>query len=309
MSRGYRVILFAFGLILSSPCHSQKTEGNQPKADKETASQLARIASAIEKQPIATTPDGGCKPGQDDRQSDLCAQWKAADAAAEAAKWSLWMLWISGFGLIVGAGTLFAAWRAAHWAKLAADHTESGANEAKRAADAAERELHNNIRAWIKPGLRPSRPISFTEDGRIQARFDVVLENIGDQVGRNVIAWAGATVEYGDKEREVVLYSLRKRIDQYRNSPKFSGRRTIWPSQQISFGPDIICDAADRFILRVLVYVEYEIEEDQSPRQSWGWFDVFTRNSHSDEMVIIKGANSISPSLQVIRETGFGGAT
>jgi hypothetical protein len=39
-------------------------------------------------------------------------------------------------GLLVGGGTLFAAWRAAHWAKGAAFHAEEGVREARRSADA-----------------------------------------------------------------------------------------------------------------------------------------------------------------------------
>lgn len=38
---------------------------------------------------VSTLPvDGGCKSGVDIRSSDLCAQWKAADAAADSAFWS-----------------------------------------------------------------------------------------------------------------------------------------------------------------------------------------------------------------------------
>jgi hypothetical protein len=136
MLRSYRGIVIAVGLIIADPSYGQQDGANQPKVSGDTAGQLARVDAAAEKRPVPSAPDQGCQPGENDRQSDLCAQWKAADAAAESARWALWALWIGGLGLLVGGGTLFAAWRAAHWAKKAADHTESGSGEARRAADA-----------------------------------------------------------------------------------------------------------------------------------------------------------------------------
>jgi len=59
------------------------------------------------------------------------------------------MLWVSGLGLLIGGGTLFAAWRAAHWAKEAATHTESGATESKRAADIATDTAERQLRAYL----------------------------------------------------------------------------------------------------------------------------------------------------------------
>ena len=141
MLRGYRLYIAALGLVLTSPSYGQERQADKDNPERNTPSQLGRIAAAIEKQPIASAPDGGCQPGQDDRQSDLCAQWKAADAAAESARWNFWTFIASIIGIIVGGGTLFAAWRAAHWAKEAAKHTETSALEGKRAADAAEKSV------------------------------------------------------------------------------------------------------------------------------------------------------------------------
>ena len=139
MLRSYRSIVCALGgLALASPSYAQRAKTDQPKAEGNPSRQLERIAAAIEKQPVASAPDGGCDPPKDDRKSDLCAQWKAADSATESARWTFWTLILTLGGLLLGGGTLFAAWRAAHWAKKAAEHTETGANEAKRGADATE---------------------------------------------------------------------------------------------------------------------------------------------------------------------------
>ncbi|OYW86095.1 MAG: hypothetical protein B7Z20_07935, partial [Sphingobium sp. 32-64-5] len=42
--------------------------------------------------------DRGCEIAREDRYSDLCAQWKAADAAREAADYGFWTLLISAIG-------------------------------------------------------------------------------------------------------------------------------------------------------------------------------------------------------------------
>ena len=127
MLRGYRGIIAAVGLVLASPTYGQERKGDQPQAKGNSPSQFDHIAAPIEKLPKTEAPDRGCQPGQDDRYSDLCAQWKAADAATESASWTFWTFIASLVGLSIGGGTLVAAWLAARWAKKAADHTEAGA--------------------------------------------------------------------------------------------------------------------------------------------------------------------------------------
>lgn len=78
--------------------------------------------------------DKGCPDRQDRRNSDLCAQWKAADAAASQAR-------IGWIGLLLSTATMAAAVAAAKFARDAARETQRG-------AVAAEQTLQNN-RAWI----------------------------------------------------------------------------------------------------------------------------------------------------------------
>ena len=149
MLRGYRLYIAALGLVLTSPSYGQERQADKGKPERNTPSQLERITAAIEKQPIASTPDRGCQPGQDDRQSDLCAQWKAADAATDAAYWAQ-LTWVAGIiGLVIGGGTLFAAWRAAHWAKKAADHTETAATAAKDSLTHAKEMAAVQLRPYL----------------------------------------------------------------------------------------------------------------------------------------------------------------
>lgn len=47
-----------------------------------------------------------CQPGADERTSDLCAQWKAADAAYDAAWWAKFSGWFGGLGLVLTLGAV-----------------------------------------------------------------------------------------------------------------------------------------------------------------------------------------------------------
>jgi hypothetical protein len=64
-----------------------------------------------------------CEPGKDNRNSDLCAQWKAADAADKSANLARPTFRLGILGAVVGAFTLIAAVSAAIFAKSAANAT------------------------------------------------------------------------------------------------------------------------------------------------------------------------------------------
>lgn len=68
-----------------------------------------RVESEYEKTP--------CQEGKDNRWSDLCAQWKAADAANSAANWTKWATGIAGAGLLGVVFTVFFSYQAAKTAK------------------------------------------------------------------------------------------------------------------------------------------------------------------------------------------------
>ncbi len=150
MQRTCKLAFLALGLFLIAA--HPPTDKGQPTpavaAEQSRSAELPADAGAEVNRP--------CKPGVDQRSSDLCAQWKAADAADTSALWAFWT-WIAGLaGLGIGGGTLFAAWRAAHWAKLAAIHTEAGAAQSERSAKAAEDALEQakftsrtDLRAWV----------------------------------------------------------------------------------------------------------------------------------------------------------------
>lgn len=84
--------LFCFSITMpcwAAPPDVQGKVTATPKVSeqiRETGSEIARVIAA---RPKVAEPDKGCPPGVDDRSSDLCAQWKAADAAEASALYSL----------------------------------------------------------------------------------------------------------------------------------------------------------------------------------------------------------------------------
>lgn len=140
-----------------------------------------------------------CEKGEANRQSDLCAQWHAADSAREAAIWTRRVGWFTGIGLLIGAVTMGAAIAAAMFAKQAADHTRAGAlssakmvteaeKTTKAAADAVEVSRQAMIaqdRAWITVSATITKPLVFDDDS-ITTEIAVTYKNIGASPATNV---------------------------------------------------------------------------------------------------------------------------
>jgi hypothetical protein len=151
----WRVIVAIAGLVLIGigPSKQSAAQSQNNNSANAVTSERSSADFADPEQPVTPSPDQGCKRGQDDRKSDLCAQWKAADAAYDGAKWTWWQLWIGVAGLILGAVTMVAAIAAAVYAKRAAVATESTvsiAQEAAKGADSALAIASKNADAAVK---------------------------------------------------------------------------------------------------------------------------------------------------------------
>ena len=89
MLRGYRGIVAALGLVLAAHHSNAEAQPMQADVQERSASALENIAGRYSDQ--AERANGSretepCKKGESKRYSDLCAQWKAADAA-ELSAW------------------------------------------------------------------------------------------------------------------------------------------------------------------------------------------------------------------------------
>ena len=105
----WRIIAALAGLVLFGASPPSKTNdttqasgasGQLKQAENSITSSISRAAKANE-------IDGGCQQQQDKRDSDLCAQWKAADAARDAADFAYWTLLISTIGTALLIWTLW----------------------------------------------------------------------------------------------------------------------------------------------------------------------------------------------------------
>jgi hypothetical protein len=131
MPRSYRGIILALaGLILvgAQPPQPDRQHPSEHAGGKIEDS-LEDIATALREANKTSGLEKPCQEGDNKRPSDLCAQWKAADAA-DSAKNATWLF--GGLGTLIGALTLGAASAAAFYAKRAADHTKRGADTAER---------------------------------------------------------------------------------------------------------------------------------------------------------------------------------
>lgn len=132
--------------------------------------------------------DRGCARGRDVRSSDLCAQWKAADAAAEAARWSWWQMVVGILGVVVGAATVGAAVAAALYAKKAAEEATRSAtvaSDAHEAFIASERAIIRVSRAYLYfafEDLRVTSPYAIRLDVNNLGRAATVITSVSWEV-------------------------------------------------------------------------------------------------------------------------------
>lgn len=106
----------------------------------QTTLQMANEPKALERE---------CDPEKPDRASDLCAQWRAADAAADSADWTERSFWLALAGLIIGTATLIAAGAAAWFAKGATVEAKRGASAAENAVAETKRIGEAQARAYV----------------------------------------------------------------------------------------------------------------------------------------------------------------
>ena len=171
-----RIIIAAVGwLILTGQTGQPRHNNTATEAQAEQG--LNNIAAAIEHANKPEKSDPGCDPRKEDRHSDLCAQWKAADAARNS-----FVLGI--FGAAIGFATLLAAGFAAMYAKEAALHTQAGAEAAKEALAHARLISDAELRPYLfieKMEMKDVDP-DFSSLKRVEA----VLKNYGITPARNI---------------------------------------------------------------------------------------------------------------------------
>lgn len=127
-----KIIIAAAGWILCCGASSPLPPSPSPQTSPVTAFQ-----------PLAGYSSDPCYAAKNPEIANVCAQWKAADAAKSSADAAWWSVYIGGMGIALAAITMVAAIAAALFAKKAA-------YENKRSADAA----HGANRPWLDVDLK-----------------------------------------------------------------------------------------------------------------------------------------------------------
>jgi hypothetical protein len=144
-----------------------RAHAEEARAQREQASSnspvLLDAAKPVEPAPAAEY-NPPCAKGQDDRRSDLCAQWKAADSAAEAAFWSKVQAYLSAVGIVGLLYSLYLTRTATEAATAAVDQS--------RTASTAEQ------RPWLKVEARCASDLLW-RDGAFTLTVGFAVTNIG----------------------------------------------------------------------------------------------------------------------------------
>lgn len=176
MLRGYRGIIVAFGLILSAAHpnpndQSQQTEAKGQPGDRPSA--ITRPTSSPVQIVQATANPPPCGPGEYNSKDDLCAQWKAADSASDAAWWAMASTCIA----LLGTVAIF------YQVKL----TREAVQDTGKATQAMERQTAlatEQQRPWLV--MWPQVIQANYEQKCLVIRAKWVLKNVGATVARNI---------------------------------------------------------------------------------------------------------------------------
>lgn len=105
MKRSLVRLVIAIALIAPVCGSAKETDAKQTAISAGIDRAIEDIAASQRELARPTGLDEPCRVGQEKRSSDLCAQWKAADAAADSAWWA----WVAGWTSIIGTVTVFIA--------------------------------------------------------------------------------------------------------------------------------------------------------------------------------------------------------
>lgn len=185
MHRGYRFLIVAAGLAATLIAfglgsyitaliypQEQRYQAYRYAADKPQEAETAPSGRANSQSFEYRTP---CSKPKGRDESDLCAQWRAAQAAENSALWAKWGFWIT------IAGTFGLYWQIYYTRKAVEDTSE--ATDAMREANDIARGVQ---RAWIDIRVEPTLARKDIEDGWY-FRVDVTSENIGQTVATHIV--------------------------------------------------------------------------------------------------------------------------
>lgn len=265
-----RSILLIVGALCLTAANSprQSAHHENPQTEQVIANSLQNIEAILQDSNKRDVGDPSCNKGQDNRKSDLCAQWKAADASQQSAEYAFWFGII---GAVVGGSTLIAAVAAAVFARKAAVETAKGAKAAKkavkagRAANSITNETH---RAWIGLEAVPNLIQQSGVDG-LYIRADFVAKNFGSTAAKE-FDFCCAVIFRGQTEKsESVNSRIQEKIEEWKSEytdlefstlpPNVSETISLWESfdaEEIKWweGMSLMTKGAQPILLSAVFY-------------------------------------------------------
>lgn len=226
-----RAVSFSLALCLlcawtSAQAQGQEEEGRigaRPTGQGQDEEQVPLAVQAASGQPKS---EEACRAGYYGDNSNLCAQWKAADAAADAA-WTVHLAFLS--GAIIGALTFVAAAAAAIYARFAAGYT-------RKSVEVSERFGAASLRAYV--GVETAQWIGKTgADGDIKAV--IVIRNFGQTPAYNL--------ELRRREKMMgTAVSTRERVEgDIRTAPSIASSVILGPGAAMQYTIDNIVGEED----------------------------------------------------------------
>ena len=159
-------VAFGSGLYLAS-LNDPREQRYQPY--RYAAEQPAQVEATTTTKPNAQplqyrTP---CSQPEGQGESDLCAQWRAANAAQDGAFWTKWGVWIG----IIGSSLLL-------WQIILTRQAVEDTGEATEAMREANKIMQTDQRPWLKAHLDFDF-VSVASDDGWAVSFKMKIENIG----------------------------------------------------------------------------------------------------------------------------------
>jgi hypothetical protein len=220
MPRGYRGIYAALGgLILAGahPAPQQPAEGEGDQAHSPISHGQPAILWSAPPVDAVKSPEkeGPCGPNRYRSEDDLCAQWKAADAARDAADYAYLSLWLGVVGTIGLLITLYYTRKAVLAAEDATKDADTAIAIAERNAAAtaglvevSERSSRVELRAYLDfDGVRIDLWPDYNgdSDDEVGARFSVTVRNYGKTPAENVELRVRVFIKHADKDEVVPI--------------------------------------------------------------------------------------------------------
>ena len=201
----YRSVVAAvvgLGLVGAAPQNGSKERRENAKAQTDAGKSAPTVfrqpsnAVEVSQPPIHDRP---CQEGSDNRESDLCAQWKAADAASKAAWWAMFATFVTALG------TLGLFWQI-KLTREAVEDTGAATEAMKEANRISETQSENQLRAWLAFDLSEGARLD-TMNGQpwIKAKFKIT--NMGNTPAIGVYWFCRFDVDVEPHIQMDIIYS------------------------------------------------------------------------------------------------------